>query len=366
MCQACLQDARDAIDRLDEHLAGLLLERLRRAAGIVARRLDGGGPPRDPERERAVVEHVLGAARSVAERSALRRIYQLIFDHAALEGCRPAAEIQAPGGAVSRVVTAGSARFGDGSLALIAGPCAVEDERQIMEAAAAAREAGAVMLRGGAWKPRSSPAAFQGLGAAGLSLLRRAAEAEGLALVTEVLDPADAPRVAEVADLLQVGSRSMHCTPLLRAVGRAGRPALLKRGMAATVAEMIQASEYLREAGCEDVVLCLRGIRSFSDASRFTLDLAAGPLLRRRTGLPVVVDPSHAAGCAELVPPLALAAAAAGADGLMIEVHPDPPAALCDAHQALHPRALFDLMRQVRALRAAQDETVRAPSACGA
>ncbi len=356
MCEACRPARREELDRLDDELTELLLRRARLAAGVVADRLRGAGAVRDGAREAQVLARAARRARSPGERRLVEDLYGRLLAGVRAVGraeadASPAPPAACPG--APRVVAVGAARFGGGALELIAGPCAVEDEAQLEQAAAAAREAGAKVLRGGAWKPRTSPRAFQGHGAPALAMLRRAADRHGLALVTEVVEPALAGPVAEVADMLQVGARSMHVPALLRAVGRAGRPVLLKRGMAATVEELVQAVDYVRDGGAEDVVLCLRGIRTFCDASRFTLDLAAGPVLRARTGLPVVVDPSHAAGRRALVAPLALAAAAAGADGLMIEVHPDPGRALSDGPQALRPDDLLALAARVRAVEAA-------------
>jgi 3-deoxy-7-phosphoheptulonate synthase len=194
------------------------------------------------------------------------------------------------------------------------------------------------MLRGGAWKPRTSPRSFQGLGHEGLAMLAAARGATGLPVVTEVLDPRDAELAAEVADVLQVGARNMSNAVLLRELARTGRPVLLKRGFGATVGELLDAADYVLAEGNEDVLLVERGIRTFEPSSRFTLDLTAIPVLRERTHLPIVVDPSHAAGVARWVPQLALAAAAAGADGIMVEVHDDPASAMSDGDQALDPR----------------------------
>lgn len=226
---------------------------------------------------------------------------------------------------------------------LIAGPCAVEDAEQIDAAAALAAASGARLLRGGAFKPRSSPYSFQGLELEGLRLLRAAADRHGLALVTEVMGEATLDVVAEHADMLQIGSRTMQAYALLKAVARAGRPVLLKRGMAATVEEWLLAAEYLLAGGAPGVVLCERGIRTFETVTRNTLDLCAVAHLVERHRLPVVVDPSHAAGRRDLVPRLARAALACGAHGVMIEVHPDPGRARCDAEQALGPDAALAL-----------------------
>ncbi len=235
------------------------------------------------------------------------------------------------------------ATFGGETLAICAGPCAVESAEQIDEVAARVALAGAGVLRGGAFKPRTSPYAFQGLGAEGLRLLRSAADRYGLAVVTEVLDPRDVELVAAHADLLQIGARNMQNFPLLRAVGEAGKPVLLKRGLCATVDEWLAAAEYLLVAGNPQVVLCERGVRSFDPATRNLLDLSVVPLLRERSHLPIIVDPSHGTGAAALVPAMALAAVAAGADGLLIEVHPDPASAASDGPQSLRPGEFAEL-----------------------
>ncbi len=227
-------------------------------------------------------------------------------------------------------------RLGIGApIHLLAGPCSVESAAQVREIAAVLSEAGVRVLRGGAYKPRTSPYAFQGHGEPALRWLREAAEAHGMKVVTEVLAPEDAPCVAEYADLLQVGSRSMHHAPLLRAVGAQERPVLLKRGMAATLEEWLQAAEYLRLAGAPVVLLCERGVRSFDPSTRNLLDLGAVALLRHVHRLPVLADPSHATGRRDLVLPLARATVAAGACGVMVEVHPRPGEALSDGPQAL-------------------------------
>lgn len=257
------------------------------------------------------------------------------------------------------VMSAGQARLGDGSFTIMAGPCAVESREQILAAAEAVKAAGATVLRGGAFKPRTSPYSFRGLEDEGLALLAEAREQTGLAIVTEVLDPRDLDRVAAVADILQIGSRNMPNAALLRAVGGAGRPVMLKRGMASTIAEFLLAAEGLLLAGAEEVVLCERGIRSFDPAARNVCDLGSVPMLRTRTHLPVIVDPSHAAGRADLVPALARAAAAAEADGILIEVHPDPVESRSDGNQALHTDDLAPLVRQCRAIASIAKESTR-------
>ncbi len=247
----------------------------------------------------------------------------------------------APAGTVVHV---GPVAVGGGAAVVMAGPCAVESMEQTLRAATAVRAAGARVLRGGAYKPRTSPYGFDGLHEEGLRILAAARAATGLPVVTEVMSPEAVPLVAEYADCLQIGARNMQNHPLLRAVGRAGRPVLLKRGMGATVGEWLMAAEYVLAAGNDQVVLCERGIRTFETATRYTLDLNAVPLAKELTHLPVLVDPSHGTGRAALVPPLALAALAAGADGLLVEVHPDPAAALVDGAQSLDPEAFARLM----------------------
>jgi 3-deoxy-7-phosphoheptulonate synthase len=236
-------------------------------------------------------------------------------------------------------------------LLLIAGPCAVESREQLERAALDVAAGGADMLRGGAFKPRTSPRAFQGLGHEGLRLLAEVRAATGLPVVTELLDPRDAEAVAEVADVVQLGTRSMGNVPLLREAGRTGRPVLLKRGMAATIDEWLAAADHVLATGNEQVLLCERGIRTFETAYRATLDLGAIPVLKERTQLPVIVDPSHAAGQRRWVEPLALAAVAAGADGIIVEVHPDPDRALSDAAQQLDSADFAGFASRVRAVR---------------
>jgi len=248
------------------------------------------------------------------------------------------------------VVRAAGAVFGGGALSLVAGPCAVEGADDLLRLAEGVRRRGAALLRGGAFKPRTSPHAFQGLGEEGLRHLAAARAETGLGIVTEVLDPRDVGRVAEVADMLQIGSRSMANAALLTEVGRVGVPVLLKRGMAATVREFLLAAEYVLDAGNGDVVLCERGIRGFDHFSRGVLDVGAIAHLKNTTHLPVVVDPSHAAGRPDLVVPLAKAGVAAGADGVLVEVHHAPGTTRSDGAQAISLGQLEDLAGAVRAL----------------
>jgi 3-deoxy-7-phosphoheptulonate synthase len=251
--------------------------------------------------------------------------------------------------------------FGGPALAVIAGPCSVEGRDMLFECARAVSEAGAGLLRGGAFKPRSSPYAFQGLGEHALRLLAEARAETGMPVVTEVMDTRQVELVAEHADVLQIGARNMQNFALLSEVGRVQRPVLLKRGLSATVEELLMAAEYVMAQGNRDVILCERGIRTFETATRNTLDIAAIPVLKAETHLPVIVDPSHAGGRAELVAPLAFAAVAAGADGLMIEVHPSPAAALSDGNQSLSPAAFADLMQRLAAFATAAGRTLSVP-----
>ncbi|MGH7608380.1 MAG: 3-deoxy-7-phosphoheptulonate synthase [Candidatus Dormibacteria bacterium] len=248
-----------------------------------------------------------------------------------------------------RVITLpNGVRIGGSEVVTMAGPCAVESRAQLQAAAEAVASQGVRVLRGGAFKPRTSPYSFQGLGDSGLELLREVADDLGLCVVTEVLAPEDVELVARFADILQVGTRNMQNYRLLEACGRVRRPVLLKRGMSSTVEEWLQAAEYILVGGNLEVALCERGIRTFEPLVRFTLDITSVPVLKRLSSLPVVVDPSHAAGHAGYVAALALAAVAAGADGLLVEVHPSPQDALSDGAQSLNPEAFAELMGRVR------------------
>jgi len=261
------------------------------------------------------------------------------------------------------VVKIGAARFGGGHFSLIAGPCAVEDAASLRSIAHAVKASGAGVLRGGAFKPRTSPYAFQGLGAEGLDLLRAVGDETGLPIVTEVLDPRDVELVASKADALQIGSRSMSNAALLKTVAQSGLPILLKRGLAATVREFLLAAEYVLSEGNPNVILCERGIRSFDPTTRNLLDLGCVAHLKQVTHLPVVVDPSHAAGRAELVTPLAKAGVVAGADGLIVEVHPNPALVHSDGAQALSPEAFDTLAKSAQTLAALEGKTLALPQA---
>jgi 3-deoxy-7-phosphoheptulonate synthase len=244
-------------------------------------------------------------------------------------------------------IRVGGVPIGPDTFTFIAGPCAVETPEQTLESARMAKGAGATLLRGGAYKPRTSPYAFQGLGVEGLRILAEVRDEVGLPIVTEVTDAADVDVVAEHADMLQIGTRNMQNFGLLQAVGRAGRPVMLKRGLTATYEEWLMAAEYIAQRGNLDIVLCERGVRSFEPAIRNMLDVSAVAMVQRQSHLPVIVDPSHAAGRRDLVVPLARAGIAAGADGVMVDVHPHPESALCDGAQALFGDALDELARAV-------------------
>jgi 3-deoxy-7-phosphoheptulonate synthase len=248
------------------------------------------------------------------------------------------------------VIEARGRRIGDGYFGLIAGPCTVETREQTLETARAVSASGASMLRGGAFKPRTSPYTFQGLGEAALEILAEAREETGLPLVTELMDPRHVEAVVETTDVIQIGARNMSNFALLAEVGRARKPVLLKRGLSATLEELLMAAEYVVKEGNSRVILCERGIKTFETAMRFTLDIGAVPVLKQETHLPVIVDPSHAAGRRDLVLPLARAAVAAGADGIIVEVHPAPEEALCDGPQQIPAAEFEDFASEIRAL----------------
>ena len=247
------------------------------------------------------------------------------------------------------VIPVGNTQVGGGVFSVIAGPCSIESEEQVCLIAAAVKASGATMLRGGAFKPRTSPYAFQGLRGHGLELLLEAKRLTGLPVVTEIMDLSQLPLFDEV-DVIQVGARNMQNFELLKELGHTGKPILIKRGLANTLQELLMSAEYVMAGGNEKVIRCERGIRTFETATRNTLDLSAVPMLKKLTHLPVIVDPSHATGISWMVKPMALAATAAGADGLMIEVHNDPKRALCDGAQSLTPEAFRDVMEGVRAV----------------
>ncbi|MDE0806166.1 MAG: 3-deoxy-7-phosphoheptulonate synthase [Longimicrobiales bacterium] len=248
------------------------------------------------------------------------------------------------------VEVGGGVTFGGSSVPVIAGPCSVESESQIMDIAHQLKELGASLLRGGAFKPRTSPYSWQGLGEKGLELLARSREATGLGIVTEVMDSENVDLVSQYADIVQIGTRNMQNYPLLRKIGQCGKPVLLKRGMSATITELLLAAEYLFAEGNQQVILCERGIRSFDNHTRNLLDLSAIPVVKGLSHLPIIADPSHGTGVRDKVTPMARAAVAAGADGLMVEVHPNPAEALSDGAQSLYPDQFSELMREIKVI----------------
>jgi len=317
------------------------------------------------------IEHVLARVRSVGARAHVSKGEEVTVigaigdrEHVArleLEGAPGVSQVvpilkpyklsssQLRGGARS-VFEIGGRRIGGEHFALIAGPCTVESREQVLETARVVKEGGAAMFRGGAYKPRTSPYAFQGLGQEGLRLLAEAKEQYGMPIVTELMDVRDLEAVLEVADVLQIGARNMQNFALLKEVGRSKLPVMLKRGMSATIKDLLMSAEYILSEGNFNVLLCERGIRTFETYTRNTLDLNAVPVLKRETHLPVIVDPTHGIGLREHVPAMALAAIAAGADGLMIEVHDSPELAKSDGEQALLPDEFGDLVKRIRAV----------------
>ena len=288
---------------------------------------------------------------------------------AALAGVQELIHVTKPYKQVSRewrpestiVRLAGGVAIGGEEVVVMAGPCSVESERQILEAAVAVRDAGAVVLRAGAFKPRSSPYSFQGLGKSGLALLALARRETGLLIVTEAMDAEGVDVVAEVADIVQIGARNMQNYSLLRSAGRSGKPVLIKRGFAATIQELLLAAEYVLAEGNNEVILCERGVRSFDSAMRNLFDLSAVPLVHSLSHLPIVADPSHGTGRRDMVTPMARAAVAAGADGLLVEVHPRPERALSDGAQSLDPEQFRQLMRESRLIADAIGRRVAEP-----
>jgi 3-deoxy-7-phosphoheptulonate synthase len=356
---------REGINRIDQRLLELLSERAKVAAEIGLAKRVTDRPIHDPGREQAHTAAMceLGAKLGVPAQ-VVRDLFNVLARHSfarQVPGLKAApANIETPPdsdsfrlariepGRDATVVSVGEARIGAGLFEVIAGPCAVESEAQVHAAADCARAAGARIMRGGAFKPRTSPYEFQGHGITGLRWLAEAAHTRGMAVVTEVLDPADAAAVAEHAELLQIGARNMQNVPLIRACAATGRAILLKRGASATIREWLCAAEYALLAGNGQVILCERGLRTFERETRNTLDLSSVAALRRLTHLPVIVDPSHAAGRNELIPPLCRAAHAVGADGVIVEMHPCREQALCDKRQALSPGELISITNELQ------------------
>jgi 3-deoxy-7-phosphoheptulonate synthase len=256
------------------------------------------------------------------------------------------------------VIDINGVKVGDNRIQIIAGPCSVENQSSVTKAAEQVKEAGASILRGGAFKPRTSPYDFQGLGEEGLKFLANASRATGLPVISELMDPRDIEMIYQYVDIVQIGARNMQNFRLLKEVGKVKKPVLLKRGMSATIKEFLMSAEYIAAQGNSQIILCERGIRTFETSTRNTIDISAVPVLKEETHLPVFVDPSHAAGRWGLVPPISKAAVAVGADGLMIEVHPDPENALCDGAQSLNPTNFAKLMEEIKSVAAAIGRTV--------
>jgi 3-deoxy-7-phosphoheptulonate synthase len=331
---------------------------------VIARVQEGGGRAHLHEGGGATVVGATGVDGAAHER---------LGELAGAPGVARLVPVTKPYGLASRAFADGGAstleiagrRIGGGAFAMIAGPCTVETYEQTMATARAMRDAGVQLFRAGAYKPRSSPYSFQGLGREGLDILREVKAETGLPIVTELVDVRDVEAVCEVADVVQVGARNMQNYPLLKELGRTDAAVLIKRGLAATLEELLMAAEYVMSEGNGDVILCERGIRTYETSTRFTLDIAAVPVLQELTHLPVDFYPSHAAGRRDLVLPLSMAAAAAGADGLIVETHPEPEIALCDGPQQLHADGFADYLRQVEAA-AALTGRAPAPVAVGA
>ena len=312
-----------------------------------------------PGRQRTTVGVVGNDGRVDGDRlAALAGVYECLhvtppYKQASREWKQEPTVIRLPGGLT----------IGGEEVVVMAGPCAVESEAQIIASAHAVRDAGATVLRGGAYKPRSSPYSFQGLGLPGLKLLAKAREETGLLIVTEAMDPEGADLVAEHADIIQIGARNMQNYSLLKRAGKLKKPVLLKRGLSATIQELLLSAEYILAEGNPDVILCERGIRSFDSQTRNLFDLSAIPVVRKLSHLPILADPSHGTGLREFVPPMARAAIAAGADGLLVEVHPQPERALSDGAQTLAPEQFEKMMREVRAIAEVIGRRVAEPAA---
>ncbi|MBZ0135355.1 MAG: 3-deoxy-7-phosphoheptulonate synthase [Planctomycetes bacterium] len=362
---------RASINRIDARLLSLLAERAKiaRDIGLAKRMTDR--PVHDAGREQDHTKALCEAGERLGVPSqVIRDLFHVLARHSFSEQLQARVEatpraipndsdgfrlVRMEPGRAQTVVQVGGAEIGGGLFEVIGGPCAVESEAQIHAAADHARACGVRIMRGGAFKPRTSPYDFQGHGLTGLHWLAEAAHSRGMAVVTEVLDPADAARVAEQADMLQVGARNMQNVPLLRACARTGKPVLLKRGPSASIREWLCAAEYILLAGNPNVVLCERGLRTFERETRNTLDLSSVAVLRELTHLPVIVDPSHAAGRHEIIAPLCRAAHAVGADGVIIEMHPCRDEAMCDRRQALSPGQLRSITSALQLAQAMRD-----------
>ena len=311
----------------------------------------------DVHRSTGVIHTVLGGVGGkddfdtgvVEEMDAVKEVHRIVSPY------KLASRAFRPQGTVVKI---GNVEIGDGRVIVMAGPCSVENRDQIERAADIVADAGATVIRGGAFKPRSSPYSFQGLGEEGLQLMREAADRRGLLVISEVMDSSQIPLLSAYADILQIGARNMQNYNLLRELGRIRKPVLLKRGLAATIEELLLSAEYILAGGNYEVILCERGIRGFETYTRNTFDVSAIPVVKKLSHLPMVADPSHGTGRRELVPPMARAAVAAGADGLLMEVHHDPDHALSDGAQSMHPGQYVDLMKQLRLIATAVGRTI--------
>lgn len=344
---ARLAELRQRIDGINQELLRLLSERARLAQDVARLKERTGREVHDPERELRMLDALVAANAGPLPDHVVAELFQDIFRHSRRfmeQSTREQLEVARANGRGDGVIEVRGHRLGDAPV-LIAGPCSVESRQQLDDTAGFLASRGVKWLRGGAWKPRTSPYDFQGHGEAALELLAEAGHKHGLATVTEVVDPRHVGLVARFVDVLQVGARNMQNFELLKEVGRLDRPVLLKRGPAATLQELLKAAEYIVAAGNRRVVLCERGVRGFERETRYTLDISAVPLLRQMTWLPVVVDVSHAAGRRDILAPLARAALAAGAQGVMVEVHPHPSVALSDSQQQLDFDDFDDFLR---------------------
>ncbi len=332
-----LEELRQEMNYLNHAILALLNKRARVATEVLAVKQRDNLPIHDPARELAMLEDLVAANTGPFPNETIRHLFSEIFRASVAlmeEGSRKGLKVSRAQRADRGVVTVGSVSIGDGPV-VIAGPCAVESPEQMEMAARELSRLGVKLLRGGAFKPRSNPYAFQGLGEAGLKILHDTAHRFGMAAVTEVMDTRQIGIVAQYADVLQIGARNMHNYELLREIGKVRKPVILKRGFASTIEELLWAAEYVVSGGNEAVILCERGIRTFETQTRNTLDISAIPILKQMSWLPVIVDVSHAAGRTDILAPLARAALAAGADGVMVEVHPFPAVARSDSRQQL-------------------------------
>ena len=346
-----LERIRAAIDEINRRLVDAISERGRLVEQVATLKTNEGKEMIDPQREHEMLQGIIRLNKGPFSDDALASIFRKVFARSrelVLDSGMTRLQVLRKNGDPDRVIHVRDVAIGGDRLEYIAGPCAVESEEMLDDVASQLSAVGVRLLRGGAFKPRTSPYAFQGLGEPGLQVLRRVADRYGMSVVTEVMDTRDVDLVASYADMLQVGARNMYSYPLLKELGRVGKPILLKRSFSATIQEWLLAAEYIVSHGNPNVVLCERGIRTFEHETRNTLDLAAVPVLRRRTYLPVVVDVSHAAGRRDILAELAAAAFAAGTSCVMIEVHPMPAAAASDGPQQLRPADFLALMQEVR------------------